>query len=409
MGTEDFLDYFVMYLTSRSAFQVASVGLIWIVYAVTHSALDVAIVGIANTVSTVVVTLPAGVWVDRVNRLMLLLISNVVSVVCLVLLAVLTASHSFDLVVIVAIVVVWAAAGELYRSTSFAVLPDLVQANELPSANGVTQFGFQIVNSISTVLGGGLIVIAGAALTFVYGAVGYGLSALFCGFLVYRFRGTLVTSETQRDRNMRREIVEGFRWLITQRGLLGLSLLALVFNFLFGIPTYFLVIYVTTALKAGAFLYGGILAVFAAGGAGGSLLAGRTPKAVAYVGKVNILLLGVVGGSLLVLLGLFPSTVIALGATLGIGLALGFGNTVWLTSAQNLVPTAMRGRYFAIDGLLSFVGGPPAIAVGGILIILIGITHVFELSGALMLVFALVFALMKSLWMLDGRLKEPRI
>lgn len=408
-GNRSFLDYFVMYLTSRSAFQVASVGLIWIVYAVTHSALDVAIVGIANTVSTVVVTLPAGVWVDRVNRLMLLLISNVVSVVCLVLLAVLTASHSFDLVVIVAIVVVWAAAGELYRSTSFAVLPDLVQANELPSANGVTQFGFQIVNSISTVLGGGLIVIAGAALTFVYGAVGYGLSALFCGFLVYRFRGTLVTSETQRDRNMRREIVEGFRWLITQRGLLGLSLLALVFNFLFGIPTYFLVIYVTTALKAGAFLYGGILAVFAAGGAGGSLLAGRTPKAVAYVGKVNILLLGVVGGSLLVLLGLFPSTVIALGATLGIGLALGFGNTVWLTSAQNLVPTAMRGRYFAIDGLLSFVGGPPAIAVGGILIILIGITHVFELSGALMLVFALVFALMKSLWMLDGRLKEPRI
>ena len=119
--------------------------------------------------------------------------------------------------------------------------------------------------------------------------------------------------------------------------------------------------------------------------------------------------LGLVGGSLLVLLGLFPSTVIALGATLGIGLALGFGNTVWLTSAQNLVPTAMRGRYFAIDGLLSFVGGPPAIAVGGILIILIGITHVFELSGALMLVFALVFALMKSLWMLDGRLKEPRI
>jgi Transmembrane secretion effector len=75
-----------MYLTSRSAFQVGSVGLIWIVYAVTHSALDVAIVGIANTVSTVLVTLPAGVWVDRVDRQMLLLISNVVSVACLALL-----------------------------------------------------------------------------------------------------------------------------------------------------------------------------------------------------------------------------------------------------------------------------------------------------------------------------------
>ena len=92
------------------------------------------------------------------------------------------------------------------------------------------------------------------------------------------------------------------------------------------------------------------------------------------------------------------------GAVLGIGLALGFGNNVWLTSAQNLVPTTMRGRYFAIDGLLSFVGGPPSIAVGGILITIIGVSRVFELSGVLLLVSVLLFALMKSLWMLDGQL-----
>jgi Na+/melibiose symporter-like transporter len=397
-----------MYLTSRSAFQVASVGLIWIVYAVTRSALDVAIVGIANTATTVIVTLPAGVWVDRVNRRILLLISNAVSVVCLALLVVLTVSSSFELVVVVAIVVVWAAAGELYRSTSYSVLPDIVHSNELSIANGVTQSGFQIVNAISTVLGGGLIVIAGVALTFVYGAVGYGLAAIFSGFLVFRFRGTQLQAapETQTNHNMRREIVEGFRWLITQRGLLDLSLLALVFNFLFGIPTYFLVIYVTTVLEGGALLYGGILAAFAASAGAGSLLAGRMPNAIAYAGKINILLWGALGGSLLTLLGLFPSTVVALCAVTGIGLGLGFGNNVWLTSAQNLVPTTMRGRYFAIDGLLSFVGGPPAIAVGGILITIIGISHVYELSGVLMLGFAFLFAMMKSLWSLDGRLKE---
>ena len=407
-GNRSFLDYFGMYLTSRSAFQVASVGLIWIVYAVTHSALDVAIVGIANTASTVIVTLPAGVWVDRVNRRMLLLFSNVVSVACLTMLTVLTISRSFELIIVVVIVVVWAAAGELYRSTSYAVLPDIVHAYELSNANGVTQSGNQIVNSISTVLGGGLIVIAGVTLTFVYGVAGYGLAALFSGFLAYRFRRThlQIIPEVQTKRNMGKEIVEGFRWLVTQRGLLSLSLLALVFNFVFGIPTYFLVIYVTAALKAGAFLYGAILAIFAAGGGAGSLLAGRMSGAVAYAGKISILFWGVTGGSLLFLLGLVPSTVIALTAILGIGLGLGVGNNVWLTSAQNLVPNEMRGRYFAIDGLLSFVGGPPAIAVGGILITLIGITRVFELSGALLLGSALVFAFMKSLWTLDGRAKE---
>lgn len=411
-GNRSFLDYFGMFLTSRSAFQVATVGLIWLVNAVTHSALDIAIVGVANTVSTVVVTLPAGVWVDRVDRRILLLISNVASVACLALLTFLTVISIFEMAFVVAIVVLWAAAGELYRSTSYAVLPEIVREEELSNANGVTQFGYQIVSSVSTALGGPLIVIAGVALTFAYGAVGYGLAALFSGFLLYRFHGTrlrVITPEAkQTERNMLREIREGFLWLLTQPGLFGLSLLALVCNFLFGIPIYFLVIYVTVTLKAGALLYAGLSAIFVAGAAIGSLVAGRMSETLAYAGKVNILSWGGAGGAMLLVLGLFPQALIALLAALGIGLGLGFGTTVWLTSAQNLVPIEMRGRYFAIDGLLSFIGGPPSIAVGGILITLIGMSHVLEMSGVLLLVSALVFSFMKSLWILDGRPKELR-
>jgi MFS family permease len=394
-----------MYLTSRSAFQVASVGLIWVVNAVTHSALDIAIVGIANTVSTVIVTLPAGVWVDRVNRLVLLLISNVVSVVCLALL--ILATSSFDLIFIAGLVIVWAAAGELYRSTSYAVLPDIVHVDQLVSANAVSQSGFQIVSSISTVLGGILIVAIGVALTFVYGVAGYGMAALFSAFLVFRFRRKSSENKSSttpaKGRNMIREIKEGFSWLLTQRGLLGLSLIALVSNFLFGIPTYFLVIYVTEILKVGAVVYAGILAIFVAGSAAGSLIAGRFPGALKYAGKINILVWGASVGAMLLVLGLVPETIVAFVACLGIGLGFGFGNNVWLTSAQNIVPIEMRGRYFAIDGLLSFIGGPPSIAVGGILITLIGISKVFLLSGILLLISALVFSFMRSLWNLDGR------
>lgn len=103
----------------------------------------------------------------------------------------------------------------------------------------------------------------------------------------------------------------------------------------------------------------GILAVFVAGTAVGALIGGRVPSALAYAGKINILTWGVGGRILLALLGLFAQTSIALVASLGIGLGLGFGNNLWLTAAQNLVPIEMRGRYFAIDGLLSFIGGLP--------------------------------------------------
>jgi MFS family permease len=406
----NFLDYLAIYLASSSATQVVNVSLIWVVYALTHSALDVAIVGVANTVSTVIVTLPAGVWIDRVERRLLLLVSNTISLSCLVILTLLDGIHDFEIPAVVAIVVVWAGALELQRSTSYSVLPDLVSAKELLSANGVAQSSFQIVNSISLALGGGLIVVVGVFLTFGYGVVGYGIAAIFAGFLVYRFRSgrvRIATSAQTANRNMKREIVEGLRWLITQRGLFSISILALISNFLFGMPFYFLVIYVTSSLKAGAFIYSALLALFAVGTGAGSLLAGRTPKALQYAGKVNILCWMTLGGASFAVLALFPITLVALVAATSMGVGLGFGNNIWLTAAQNLVPPEMRGRYFAIDGLLSFVGGPPSIAVGGILITMIGINHLFELSGVLLLISALGLSFIKSLRKLDGRSKAP--
>lgn len=50
----------------------------------------------------------------------------------------------------------------------------------------------------------------------------------------------------------------------------------------------------------------------------------------------------------------------------------GFGGNAWFTLAQNLVPSAMRARHFAIEGLMSFVCSPPSIANGGILVTFIG-------------------------------------
>ena len=49
------------------------------------------------------------------------------------------------------------------------------------------------------------------------------------------------------------------------------------------------------------------------------------------------------------------------------------------------------------------VAGTPAVAVGGVMIALTGITSVFLLSGGLLLAFSVMFVFVKSLWVLDGR------
>ena len=408
-GNRNFLDYFLTYLTSRSAFQVANVGLVWAIYAVTKSALDVALVGVANTVATLITTLPAGVWIDRFDRVKLFLLSNLVSTLCLILLSFVGTGPGFSLYAIVIVIAVWAVAGEIFRSTSLAVIPDFVTSEELPNANGVAQSGYQVVSSISTVLGGALIVAAGVLSTYLFGVAGYGLATIFSATLLVRTRGARrhLSAEARPSQGMIREVREGFRWLQAQRGLLWLSIIALVYNFFYGIPTYFLVVYVSNVLRVVAFYYGALIAVFVAGGAVGALLAGRFPGTLKHSGKIFVISWGFLGGSLLLLVGFVPTLPVALVGLLGVGFGIGFGVNVWLTTAQNIVPTAMRGRYFAIDGLLSFVGGPPSIAVGGILVVSIGITKSFILSGAAIVAFSVAFVFVRSLWTLDGSLRRP--
>jgi DHA3 family macrolide efflux protein-like MFS transporter len=97
----NFQKYFGMRLTSSSATSVSSLVILWYVFAVTHSSIDIAIVGVTETVSAVILSLPAGVWIDRYNRLKLLVVSNAIRVLSVTALVLLSLIYGFDLIIIV--------------------------------------------------------------------------------------------------------------------------------------------------------------------------------------------------------------------------------------------------------------------------------------------------------------------
>jgi hypothetical protein len=163
---------------------------------------------------------------------------------------------------------------------------------------------------------------------------------------------------------------------------------------------------VESGIHAGALIFALVLAAYSIGYSIGSPLLGYAKTALRYAGRIWALMYGGAIGPVIILMGIFPISEVAISLTFIMGLAIGFSGNVWLTSAQNIVPVSMRGRYFAIDGLLSFLGGPPAVAVGGVMVILLGVIHTFELSGIILLILAVVFSSFKSLWNLDGT-KSP--
>lgn len=402
-GNRGFQRYLAMRLSSGSAYAVASLVIVWYVYSVTGSPIDVAIVGVTETVSALILSLPAGVWVDRYNRIKLLSISNAVRGLCVTLLIVVTLYYGFQLIAIVVLVFIMGAFAELYRSSNLASLPELVERERLADSNGVVETGTNLLGSLSNAIGG-LMFPIGVAIALSYGAVGFLLAFLFSIALLGfgRKEPDSKSQQTEREKRGLSAIREGFAWLFSQRGLFWLTVSSLPFNFFFTMTFYFLVVYVKTGLGTGSIVYGAVLAANVVGYSIGVLLVGRTRWALRMAGKVWVLIYGAGIGAALLLMGLFPNSYLAAVFYFAAGLALGFGGNVWLTSAQNIVPVGLRGRYFAVDGLISFIGGPPAIAAGGVAVLLYGVIHVYLLAGIIMLIFAALFSAARSLWKLDG-------
>ena len=404
LRNKNFKKYFVMTLASRSATSVTMLVIVWYVFAVTQSAIDVAIVGVTETLGAVILSLPAGVWVDRFNRLRLLILSNSIRAFSVTALIFYTLIYGFNLIVIIILLFAWTGAGELYRSGSYSVLPELVGKEDLSAANGLERSGRGIFTAVSIAIGGTLILVVGASIALSWGALGFFIALFYSMLLLSSNRGTIkrLSSKQEKEKSGYLELRDAITWLISQRGLFLLTISALLFNFFFTISYYFIVVYVKTGLSAGPLIYGAILAFYSIGYAIGSPLVARSKWALSYAGKVWILVYGGSIGTSLLIMGIIPNSILAILLFFIVGLGIGFAGNVWITSAQNIVPEEMRGRYFAFDGLLSFIGGPPAVAAGGVLVLVFGVITVFKLSGLIILIFVLCFSLFKSLWKLDG-------
>ncbi len=404
LRNRNFKKYFVMTLTSRSATSVVMLVIIWYVFAITHSAIDLAIVGVTETLGVVILSLPAGVWVDRFNRLRLLVLSNAIRAFSVTALIFYTLIYGFNLIVIIILLFAWTGAGELFRSGSYSVLPELVEKEDISAANGIERTGRALFTALSNAIGGILILVVGVSIALSWGAFGFFIALFSSMVLLSSNRGTIkrLSSKREKEKSGYLEIRDAITWLISQRGLFWLTISALPFNFLFTISYYFLVVYVKTGLSAGPLVYGAILASYSIGYAIGSPLVAHSKWALTYAGKVWILVYGGSIGISLLIMGMTPDSFLAILLFFIVGLGIGFAGNVWITSAQNIVPEEMRGRYFAFDGLLSFIGGPPAVAAGGVLVLVFGVITVFKLSGLIILLFVLCFSLFRSLWKLDG-------
>jgi MFS family permease len=269
-------------------------------------AAGVGLVSAARWLPYLLFGLVAGVLVDRSRRRPLLVITDLFRGLLLVAVPVLAMIHHLSLVVLMLFMAAFGLMSLLNDAASQSFLPRLVPANQLTSANARLDQSGAVAQSSGPAIGGGLVSLLTAPWAVLFDAVSYVAS----GLLLLRIPVSEPPRRPVSLQGVRREALEGLRWIYKHATLRPLALSTHGWFLCFAVAGTVLPLFVLRTLGISAFGYGVALSVAGVGALVGSLAATRLAALRLRSGSSN---LPRDDGSLMGVDGPEPSSLVGLG------------------------------------------------------------------------------------------------
>ena len=317
----------------------------WITWEVARDPLALGYLGLAQGVPLVLFQLFGGVLADRINRLKLLLVTQIMIALTLTIAVVLTV---FGLVRIEPLLVL-AALSSSFRAfdepSRMALIPQLVARERLPNAIALGAIPWQAGRMIGPSITGILIAAFG-------GAVGFGMAAAASYIALGLYSRLELSGDAPRHdgRHVLQQFAEGLGFVAHNFVFTSLIALAL-FNSLFAMSYLTLLpIFADAYFGAGSTGYGLLSAAHGAGALCATLTIATIAHLIRKKGKALLVGATCLGLSLMVF-SRSPSMWLALPLLV----LVGFCNTFYLmqvsTYLQQQVPDHLRGRVMSIYSL----------------------------------------------------------
>ncbi len=345
-----------------SGFGLSSAGIAFplLVLTATGSAAESGVVLGTIAATQIAAGLPAGVLADRWNR-------KYIMVGCEAMLAAASASlvvalirHALIIPQIIVVAGVIGVCGGLFEPAESASLPNLVQDRQVSTALAMN-FARSSLGGLSGTAAGGFLFAVGRAVPFVADMVSH---AAACFALIF-LRIPSPPARPQPTGNLRREMLDGLRWVWHQRLIRVLAMCALVLNFFF---TAFYLVIIVLARRRGipSGEIGVMAAMLGAGGVTGSLLAPYLHNKLSPFASIASVFWVITA---LVPMAVFVHSGYLMGALLfGIALMPPTANTTIMTRQLLITPDHLRGRLSGVIGLIAGAAAAVGPMVGGILI-----------------------------------------
>ncbi|MFD9608433.1 MFS transporter [Streptomyces sp. NPDC090082] len=329
-----------------------------LVLALTGSGLHMGVIAMLSALPMMLIGVPAGAWADRLDRRRMMLWSDVGRAL---LVGAVPLAAWLGLPVLPVVYAVAVPVGVLYavfEAACLSCVPSLVGRERLGEANSLLSIGNALGYIAGPALAGVLVTGVGGAGTLAVDALTFAVSAVSLTLI----RRPMQSAREQAPAPMRRQVLEGFRFIAGHRLLRAALLYWAAVTFLTSPVVICATYFIREDLGWSPGVLGSIIAVYAVGAIAGAVLASRI-KAV----TVAVLCAGTVLGSvaLLVLSGT-ASLPLALGVVFLAGGGESLSAIVYSTLRARLTPDELLGRVTTTAQVAAFSLKPLSVLAAGI-------------------------------------------
>ena len=357
----------------------------WLVYRLTHSAFLLGLVSFAGQIPILLLGPVAGVWVDRLNRHRVLIITQILSMVESFALAALALSGIITVTEVILLNLFQGAINAFDMPARQAFVVEMVEAREdLPNAIALNSSLVNAARLVGPSVAGLLIAAVGEGYCFLLDGFSY------MAVIASLFAMSMVPWTPRAHASIRSELREGWRYVLGFRPiwaiLLLLSLVSLV-----GMPyTALMPIFAGSILHGGAHTFGFLMGASGVGALIGAVsLAAR--RSVLGLGRLVALMAAGFGASLVV----FAASRV-LWLSLLVLVVTGFSFMQQMASSNTILQTITedekRGRVMSFYAMAFQGVAPFGSLIAGALAARIGAPHTLMLGGSICVAGAALFA-----------------
>jgi len=350
MRFPEFRSYIAMRFLFTFAYQIQAVVVGWHIYQLTKDPLSLGLIGLAEAIPSITVTLYGGYIADKSDKKKLLVWIIAAMLFCSVVLAIVTTSEVLQLIgqtwvilIMYGIIFCVGIARGFYSPTAFSLMAQIIPKEHYTNSSTWNSGSWQTASIMGPAIGGLLYAFSGITACFVVIVCFIALALVCIKFFVKNYPSTFIPKE-----NIFKSLSEGIRFVFKSRMILG-ALSLDMFSVFFGGAVALMPIFAHDILKVGAEGLGFMRAAPALGAVITMFILAKYPP----MNKPwRNLLLAVAGfGISIICFGLSRNFYLSLLCLFFEGAFDSVSVIIRSTILQILTPEEMRGRVAAVNGI----------------------------------------------------------